>query len=639
MDQNNKYQIKTEIEHILDRPGTWVGDINTEYIESYIYMPSKNKFQLMEIDYNAALHKIVDEVISNSIDEFRRSKQKDKESLFDITTLNVTVNDDGFVCIEDDGGIPVQKHPQTNVYIPYMLFGMLRTSSNYDDTKDREVVGTNGLGVKLTNIYSKEFTVETADGKNSYRCRWYNNMQEHDEEVVQPSSEHYTRITFKIDLQRFGNDDETKTNKMSTATIRAFQKRCIDAAAVNHGLVINFSSNINDGILNSKWEFDNFDDYIKLYVDSENVVVDAFTSGKDMVYLTYGTGLTDIGFVNGALCCRGSHIKKVQKQITETMLRICADNDMPLITDKDILSRVSVFVNCTVINPMYDSQTKLNLVSKMSMSQLVIGKELQKKLPDSELFQLLKDFYEVKYKAEMKKELRKLNATIRNTKTKKYIRPGITNPNINELWVFEGDSANSGFRAHRNNYQSAYLLRGKILNTVGLKHSEAIENRELCELMNICKLQFDSPKENLKNFPFSTLYICTDMDEDGSHIAGLMLAFFGTFFPEIIKAGKVRRALSPLIIATPSKGDDDIKYYYSLTEFEAEKSKLKGYKIKYNKGIGSLGDKHYKDMMRTPKSVKFNFDDTDKRHIKIWFDKHTEDRKMILLNQLNHEDE
>ena len=629
---SDKYQIKTEIEHILDRPGTWVGDTNFSTVESYIYVPSVNKFRRMEVEYNPALHKVVDEVISNSIDEYRRSKQKNKESLFDISKIVVTVNVDGSVCVEDDGGIPVRRHPEVGVYVPYMLFGMLRTSSNYDDEKEREVVGTNGLGVKLTNIYSRRFRVDTADGKKSYSLEWSDNMQQHGEEIISSTKQHFTRISFDIDLERFG------VKSLTTSMIRMFQKRCIDAAAANRGLEIEFRSDLNDGVLNSNWAFGSSREYIDLYVDDGvEGSVDVYNSvGGDEICLMYGSGVVDnIGFVNGALCCRGTHIKKIQKQVSDVMLHLCRDNDMPLITEKDILSRLTVFVMCTVVNPMYDSQTKLNLTSKLQLSQLNIMSDLRKRLPSSELFQLLKDFYEVKYRTEMKKELRRLNATIRNTKSKKYIKPGVCDPKLNELWVFEGDSANSGFRAHRNSYQSAYLLRGKILNTVGLKHSDAIENRELCELMNICRLQFDSPKENLKNFPFSVLYICTDMDEDGSHITGLMLAFFGTFFPEIIRAGKVRRALSPLIIATSKS---DVKYYYSLSEFDAVKSELKGYKIKYNKGIGSLEDKDYRDMMRTPKSVKFSFDESDKRHIKIWFDKHTEDRKLILLNQLNHED-
>jgi DNA topoisomerase II len=40
------------------------------------------------------------------------------------------------------------------------------TSQNYNDQKKKVTGGRNGLGAKLTNIFSTEFTVETADSKN-----------------------------------------------------------------------------------------------------------------------------------------------------------------------------------------------------------------------------------------------------------------------------------------------------------------------------------------------------------------------------------------------------------------------------------------------------------------------------------------
>lgn len=56
--------------------------------------------------------------------------------------------------------IPVQIHKEMNIYVPEMIFGILLTGSNYDDTEKRVVGGRNGYGAKLTNIYSKKFIVE-----------------------------------------------------------------------------------------------------------------------------------------------------------------------------------------------------------------------------------------------------------------------------------------------------------------------------------------------------------------------------------------------------------------------------------------------------------------------------------------------
>src|SRR5690606_41053217 len=62
--------------------------------------------------------------------------------------------------------------------ISELIFGHLLTGSNYDDTEERFGAGRNGLGVKLTNIFSKKFIVETADGKKRYKQTFKNNMSE-----------------------------------------------------------------------------------------------------------------------------------------------------------------------------------------------------------------------------------------------------------------------------------------------------------------------------------------------------------------------------------------------------------------------------------------------------------------------------
>jgi DNA topoisomerase-2 len=77
-------------------------------------------------------------------------------------------------------GIDIAKHPEENIWIPELIFGHLRTSTNYDKTEEKVTGGKNGYGAKLTNIYSTEFTVETVDSyqKKKYIQTWSNNMYE-----------------------------------------------------------------------------------------------------------------------------------------------------------------------------------------------------------------------------------------------------------------------------------------------------------------------------------------------------------------------------------------------------------------------------------------------------------------------------
>jgi DNA topoisomerase-2 len=636
-DIQSKYVIMSEIDHVLKRPDTWVGSTINEMVKMPIYFPSKNLIKLADnCPYNEALNKLVDEVFSNSVDEYRRSKSHQKSSLFDITNIRVRVNTNGNVCIEDDGGIPIIKHKVTGVYIPFMIFGMLRTSSNYDDNQSKEWIGKNGLGAKLSNIYSTEFTVETADGSKYYKCTWKNNMTEYVEDEIVESTDHFTRISYTIDLPRF------ELENFDVGNIRIFQKRCIDTAAANPGLIIHFESDAAEGKLDSSWKFDNFNQYFELYLNDDEASrmhrdrVLTYQSKKDTIIICFGTGLNDMAFVNGALCNEGSHITKVHSQIVQKIMEFCKKEDMELITEKDIISRVTVFINCTIFNPKYDGQTKTKLSSKIDHNTLKMDEKFLNSLRDSELMVILRDYYDIKYREQKKKELSKLNKDLKKTEIKKLIKPAIKDAKLNELLIFEGDSASKGFQRNRNLYQAAYLLRGKIMNVLNLSREEQMQNQELKEILAGSNLMFGDSKHNLKNSNFSKYIFFTDQDYDGYHISGLLLCFFAINFPELIKDGRVYRGLSPIVIAT--KGSEK-RYYHNLTEYHKDVNILSGYHIKYNKGLGGLTNEDYKEMLNNMKLIQFDMvDQSDLDAIYTWFDKSTTLRKDILIEENRSED-
>ena len=618
---NEKYQIKSEIDHILSRSGMWIGSMQSEIVEYLLYVPSTNRITLLKNQaYNAGLLKLVDEVLSNSVDEHRR-----KDSLFHIDEINIEVLKNGKIIIQDNGGIPVIKHKQTGILVPELIFGHLRTSSNYDDSQERDVVGTNGLGAKLTNVMSKEFSVETCDGKHHVKIEWFNNMKEIKPYQITEDKRHFTRTEFQIDLERFDLEE------LNLSTIRIIQKRCIDASATNPHLKINFKSDIADGKLDSTWMFDSFKDYVKLFLEPaqiENIM--EFKSKKDDIIILPNVGF-NFGFVNGAVCSKGSHIKKIEKQITDKILAICADMDMELLTERDILQRISVFINCSIVNPSYNSQTKEELNNKIDKYTLNFSHEFLNSFKDSEILNQLKDYYIIKYAEEQKKETRKLNSTIKTTKIKKLSVNAGNNKNTAELWLFEGNSASNGFRKHRKiETQSAYLLRGKITNTFNLKKNQILENQELREVIAALGILFDDAKNNIKNCRYNKIVIASDMDFDGHHICGLLIAFFAKHFPELVKTNRLYRALSPIIIA--AKKGEKKQYFYSLSDYEKVADRFKGWDLTYTKGLGGLDNEDYRQMLRNQKLILFSLKDLeDVESINTWFNKSTDQRKLIIL--------
>ncbi len=619
-----KYTSMTEIEHILNKPAIYIGSIYPDIRDYLLYQPSKNQIvKVKNVSYNAGLLKLFDEVLTNSTDE-RRSKTK----LFDVTEINVDVNSNGTISIRDNGGIAVVEHKTEKMYIPRMIFGQLRTSANY--TSDREGAGTNGLGSKLTNIYSKYFRVTTSDGKKEIDLQWSKNMGQLDFENIKDvgPNHHGTRTEFQIELFRF------EIEKLDMSTIRIMQKRCIDSAAANPGLKITFNSDIGDGALNSIWEFDKFDKFVSLHLEKETQKITQ--NNFDDIVLVPHIGY-NYGFINGAVCSVGNHFKKIQLQITTKILEILKKQDIELITPKDIENNISIFCSVSVVNPEYESQSKIELKSKLSSDKLRLGKQFLDSLENSEILTNLIDFYNIKYLAEQKKNIKKLNGLLKTTKSKKLISCGDKNAINKELWLFEGTSASNGFLSYRDpNTMACYQLRGKVKNTLNLNKDEIVNNIELREIIAVLGLQFGDPKGNIKNCTFSKIIIASDMDYDGDHICGLIITFFAKNFPELFLAGRIYRAISPIVIA--SKGYEE-KFFFTNEEFHKEEDKLKGWEISYIKGLGSLQDQHYDFMLNNQRLMKFtiknkNYMDT----IKIWFDKSTSLRKEILLSESNSDE-
>lgn len=170
-DIQSRYRKLDEIDHVLSRPGMYVGSVKNETRSFFLYDREIGDLRLTETEYCPALLKLIDEVISNACDEYRRPTN------MGLTYVDVTVDETGLFVCRDNGGIPVVMHKEENMYIPAMIFSQLRTSSNYDDTDMRTGIGLNGLGAKLSAIFTTRFVVNTADGKKSFYESWSDNLR------------------------------------------------------------------------------------------------------------------------------------------------------------------------------------------------------------------------------------------------------------------------------------------------------------------------------------------------------------------------------------------------------------------------------------------------------------------------------
>ena len=619
-----KYKAMSEIDHCLSRPGMWIGSVRDEERQSFVYDDETGKMTMKTVTYVPAMLKLVDEVLSNSCDEFRR---KDNMGLDEV---RVSINTDkSTITIRDNGGIPVVKHKEAGCYVPEFIFGRLRTSSNYDDTEDRAVVGTNGVGSSLTVIFSKMFKVTTADKKNQLSVTWENNMSEKSEPDISKSNDHFTETSFILDFNRF---EQTSGSGLTDDFVNILHKRAIDAAAANPGLTVIWECNGQK----DKWKFKKFEEYMELYDDFyDPETVFSMKDDKKQVWVCPGSSI-DVAFVNGAECSRGTHLKAVRLPLGKAIAEVLKKKHKIDVTVNNISNKYGIFGIFDISNPAYSSQTKEELTTAEDAfykdgTKFDISEDFLKKATKSEIVDIVVDWHKQKTEAEDQAKIRKLNREAKKLlRSDKFINCNSKRKEDRVLIVYEGDSAGSAFRTCRNPMtQAAYFMRGVPKNVWGLTATQVMKNQVFNDIVNIIGLQWGeyNKKENLK---FSKIVIGSDMDPDGSHIAGLLMLFFN-HFPELFEQKMVCRLISPFIVANKGKrGTKSFESipFNSLEEFKAMEKKLKGYEIKHVKGLGTLNKEESKEMYKNPIYNYFTKDEAADLVFKKWFAKDADGAKI-----------
>ena len=129
----NKYQKKTDKQHILDNPDTYIGSVEEVDAEMWVFDDATERIVLRRIRYIPGLYKLFDEGLVNCRDHMVRMLSSTEEGAHKVTTIQVSIDNNGMITMMNDGnGIDIVMHPETNVWVPEMIFGHLRTSTNYD---------------------------------------------------------------------------------------------------------------------------------------------------------------------------------------------------------------------------------------------------------------------------------------------------------------------------------------------------------------------------------------------------------------------------------------------------------------------------------------------------------------------------
>lgn len=634
------YQKKTQLEHILLRPDTYVGSTEVQHQELWVFDSVQSRMVYRKISYVPALYKIFDEILVNAADNLQRDPQGMDSIKVEIDQQNCSIS------VWNNGrGLPVVMHKEQKVYVPELVFGHLLTSDNYDDTACKVVGGRNGYGAKLANVFSTEFKVETCDGKNRFTQVFRNNMQVKGKPEIVPSKEKsFTCITFKPDLAKFG------MTKLDDDIVSLLSKRVYDVAG---STLEKCGVHLNG----EKLDIKNFRDYCDLYLLTRQGVPQIYEKCSDRweicVSLTE-RGFNQVSFVNSICTIRGgTHVTHVSDQIVEAILEKVKTQSKEKVKGgvdvkpHHVRNHIWVFIKCLIENPAFDSQTKETLTTKQSKfgSRCELSEKFLSEVSSCGVVDLILMAAMAKSKVDLGKKLKANTSRVtRLTGIPKLEDANDAGGKLSSecsLILTEGDSAKalavSGLSVIGRDKWGVFPLRGKVLNVRDATLKQIMANEEIQNLIKIIGLDLNKEYDaELKGLRYGSIMIMADQDTDGSHIKGLLINLIHAWWPSLARLpGFMKEFFTPIVKATRGKTQ---LCFYTLPEYEAWKTETnggKGYKIKYYKGLGTSTSKEAKEYFGAldTHQIKYRYDGVeDDRSIDLAFNKKRSDDRKAWIN-------
>jgi DNA topoisomerase II len=631
MDQSQslatQYQKKTDKEHILDNPDTYIGSIENTHDSMYVF--KDGKIVQEQIEYNPALFKLFDEGIVNCRDHVVRTQMKKTKDPFTdvVTNIHIEIANNRITMTNNGDGIDVEKHPTYNIWIPEMIFGHLRTSTNYNKEEQKVTGGKNGFGFKLVLIWSTWGMIETVDAK---RGMSYSQVFEKNLDVIHPpvikacKKKPYTMVSFEPDYKRLG-----MMNGLTQSMVSLFQRRVYDIAGVTSKEV---KVKYNDELVPVK----DFNHYVSMYTEADKV-----SESHDC--WSYTVVLSDefkqVSFVNGIFTSKGGkHVEYIVNQIVKKMTALILKKRKVEVKPAVIKEQLMIFLNTTIENPSFDSQTKdyLTTTSSKFGSSCEVSEKFIDKLAALGVLSAACDMSELKEKKNSKKTDGNKTKNIRGIE--KLIDAnfaGTKQSNECTLILCEGDSAKSGIisglSSEQRNIYGVYPMKGKLLNVRGEALKKINENKEIIEIKKIMGLETGKTYENTNDLRYGKILFMTDQDLDGSHIKGLCINLFECLWPSLLKIdGFIGFMNTPILKATKGMLS---KSFYNEMEYEKWKEEnSSGWKIKYYKGLGTSTDKEFKQYFKDQKFVTFQMEEKDNEKMDMLFNKKKADERKDWLS-------
>jgi len=601
----DKYDDLTEREHVLHRPDMYMGSVEDDEFEMWTYDEKDDKMKFGKIIMVPGLYKIYDEIIVNARDHSVMDKS------CTIIKIDIDPETGEITCFNNGNrGIPIAKHKTKDVYIPEFIFSYLRSGENFK-TKKKIVGGKNGLGAKLTNVWSKEFYIEVVDGKRKlkYCQEFLENMSVRGEPKItqlkgNPKSS--VLVSFVPDYKRF------KLEGLTNDILALFYKRAYDIAACTRK---NVKVYLNGKLLKVK----NFENYITMFCtegDGYSEPIYREINNRWRVGVVYNDKkYQHISYVNGICTYHGgTHVNYVTKQIIDGISEIIKKKHKNVnVRYNYIKDKLTFFIDSVIEDPSFNSQIKEYLNTKRVKfgSTCEIKDEFIKEIAKTGIVDSVVALAKFKTQSDLEKKT--------NGKKTKKIRglalledakyAGTRNAHKCSLFITEGNSAKAfamnGLEIIGREYHGVFPLKGKLLNVRDAPPQKIYHNKEVQNLKTIIGLQNNVDYVDVKKLRYGSIIILTDQDHDGFHIKGLIMNLFDKHWRSLIKIpGFIKSMITPIVKVFKKTDTKKMNptIFYNLIDYEnwVKKmgSRVKQWTPKYYKGLGTSTNREAKEVFK-----------------------------------------